>query len=757
MLLSMLSRISNLLAERYRVERELGAGGMATVYLAHDLKHDRAVAIKILRDELAASIGPERFLLEIKTTARLAHPHILPLHDSGEANGMLYYVMPYVEGETLRAKLDRDRSLPVSEAIAITRAIADALSYAHAHGVVHRDIKPENIFLQSGHALVADFGIARATSSSDVRMTSVGVAVGTPAYMSPEQSTGEDVDARSDQYALASMLYEMLTGDPPFTGPTPESILVQRFTKAPPKVTAKQPGVPRAVEVSICTAMSRDATDRFPTIDKFAESLTSHAARPMLDVDRRSVAVLPFANMSGDPSNEYFSDGISEEIINALAQIPGLHVPARTSAFSYKGKNVDLRTIGEQLSVATVLDGSVRKAGNRIRITAQLVNASDGYQLWSERYDRELTDVFAIQDEIASAIAAKLDITLGGGNAHLVKPPTRDIAAYDVYLKARALTRQRGASLPAAAEAFEQAIALDPDFGAAHAGLAQALILSAMWGIVPFPTVRQRASDAIDAAMAHDPSSVSAHIARGMLALCLLDRDNACKAFTRAVELDPSDSEARAIYAVYDRGYIRGAFADGIEEMEMALRGDPRGAHVHTHKALMLAWARRYEEAVDAARQARQLDPASFYATWSLIHALNVGGDLELAFTETEQAIARFGRHSWLMMGWAIGLRRAGRYEVADALYQELEARARTSYVQPMTRASAAFGANRIDDAVRLLNDALEIGDPLLPLVAGHWEGFRWLRDRPEYGALLARMGWTDPIPPAPRPPPRPA
>ena len=231
----MLSRISNLLADRYRVERELGAGGMATVYLAHDLKHDRAVAIKILRDELAASIGPERFLLEIKTTARLAHPHILPLHDSGEVNGTLYYVMPYVEGETLRAKLDRDRSLPVPEAIAITKAIADALSYAHAHGVVHRDIKPENIFLQSGHALVADFGIARATSSSDMRMTTVGVAIGTPAYMSPEQSTGEDVDARSDQYALASMLYEMLTAIRPLPDRRPSRFSSSASRKRRPK------------------------------------------------------------------------------------------------------------------------------------------------------------------------------------------------------------------------------------------------------------------------------------------------------------------------------------------------------------------------------------------------------------------------------------------------------------------------------------------------------------------------------------------
>jgi serine/threonine protein kinase/Tfp pilus assembly protein PilF len=757
MFVSMLRQMPALLADRYRIERELGAGGMATVYLAHDLKHDRAVAIKVLRDELAASIGPERFLLEIKTTARLTHPHILPLHDSGEVDGMLYYVMPYVDGETLRARMDRERRLPVADAIAITKAIADALGYAHAHGVVHRDIKPENVLFLEGVPMVTDFGIARATSNGDPRMTSIGVAIGTPAYMSPEQSTGEDVDARSDQYALASMLYEMLTGEAPFIGPTPESILVQRFTKLPPKVTAKHPSVPRAVEVSICTAMARDATDRFPTIDKFAESLTSSPARPIVDVNHRSVAVLPFANMSGDPSNEYFSDGVSEEIINALAQLPGVHVPARTSAFSYKGKNVDLRTIGEQLSVATVLEGSVRKSGNRIRITAQLVNVADGYQLWSERYDRELTDVFAIQDEIASAIAGKLDVTLGGGNAQLVKPPTRDIAAYDVYLKGRALVRQRGASLPAAADAFEQAIALDPEFSAAYAGLAQALVLSAMWGLTRFPAVKERASEAIDAALSRDPNSVSGHIASGILALCLLDRERACQSFTRAVALDPSDSEARAIYALYDRGYIRGSYDGGLDEMDMALLGDPRGAHVHAHKGLLLAWAGRFADAADAGRRACELDPGSFYATWALVHALNVGGDLDEASVETEKAIARFGRHSWLMMGWSAGLKRAGRPDIADALFQELEARARTAYVQPMTRASAAFGANRIDDTFRLLNEALEDGDPLLALVIGHWRAFDPLREHPAFDALLQRMGWTRPLPPAARPPARPA
>jgi len=740
------------LADRYRIDRELGAGGMATVYLAHDLKHDRAVAIKILREELAASIGPERFLLEIKTTARLTHPHILPLHDSGEADGLLYYVMPFVDGETLRARLDRERTLPVTEAIAITKAVADALHYAHAHGVVHRDIKPENIFLQAGHALVADFGIARATTT-DTRMTSVGVAIGTPTYMSPEQSTGEDVDSRSDQYALATMLYEMLTGEPPFTGPTPESILVQRFTKAPPKVTAKKPGVPRAVEASIVKAMAREVSDRFPTIDKFAESLTSRAASNAVDQDRRSVAVLPFANMSGDPENEYFSDGISEEIISALAQIPGLHVPARTSAFSYKGKNVDLRTIGEELSVATILEGSVRKAGNRIRITAQLVNVADGYHLWSERYDRELVDVFAIQDEIASAIVAKLNITLSGRAESLVKPPTRDLAAYDLFLKGRALMRQRGASLAAAAETLDQAIALDPDFAAAQASLGQALVLSAMWGLAPLASIHRRASEAIDAALARDPDAMTAQIASGILSLCNFDREKASAAFTRAVELDPMDPEARAIYALYDRGYIRGRFDEAVDEMEIALRADPRGAHVNAHMALLLAWAGRTDEAIPTARRARELDPASFYAAWSLVHALNVGGDPELATKETEAAMAQFGRHSWLMMGWSIGLARAGRPEVADALFQELEARARTSFVQPMPRATAAFGANRFDDMFRLLNEAYETRDPLLALMGGNWPPFDVIRGRPEYRAVLARMGWTTPLADAPRPP----
>jgi serine/threonine-protein kinase len=749
--------LSAALTGRYQVSRELGAGGMARVYLAHDAKHDREVAIKVLRDDLAASIGAERFLAEIKTTAKLNHPHILPLHDSGEANGYLYYVMPFVDGETLRERLTREGRMSVDDALSIAREVADALSYAHGHGVVHRDIKPENIFLAGGHALVSDFGIARAASVGTTRITSVGMALGTPAYMSPEQAVGEDVDGRADQYALASVLYEMLAGEAPFNGPTLESILVQRFTQAPPKVSVKRPEVPRSVESAVSTAMARSPAERFPTMSMFVESLSMHSATPPARPKARSIAVLPFANMSGDAQNEYFSDGISEEIINALAQLPGLHVAARTSAFSFKGRNVDLRTIGDQLGVATVLEGSVRKAGNRLRITAQLIDVSDGYHLWSERYDRELTDVFVVQDEIASAIAAKLDVTFGSrGDAQLVKPPTEDVDAYDAYLKGRALMQKRGASLSLAVEVFEHAIAIDPRFAAAHAYLGESLVLMSMWGIVPFGDLRARATAAIETAVALEPDSVSSQIALGLLRFASFDRGRASEAWTRAVELDPSDADARAIYALYDGAYLRGDFDTAILEVERAVAADPRSAAIRTHQSLVLAWANRTSDAERAAREAVALEPDAFYARWGLVHVLARSGNGAAAIRAAHEVMAKFGRHSWIVTAQALGARHV-RPDTATALFDELSARAKTTYVQPVMLATAALAAGRSDDAVRLLNEAIDDSDPLLALVLGHWPAFDELRGRADFRAILRRLGWEQPLAAGRRPPPPPA
>ncbi|MFI5310373.1 MAG: protein kinase [Gemmatimonadales bacterium] len=742
-----IAKLNASLTGRYAVERVLGHGGMATVFLARDLRHDRNVAIKVLREDLAASVGAERFLAEIRTTARLSHPHILPLHDSGEAGGFLFYVMPLVEGESLRDRLTREKRLPVDEAVRLVREAADALAYAHAHHVIHRDIKPENILLQSGHALVADFGIARAVSAAGAeRMTVAGLAIGTPAYMSPEQASGEDVDGRSDLYALASVLYELLAGEPPFTGPNVDSILAQRFTQAAPRVSLKRAGVTRPVEGAISTALARAPDDRFATVERFAEALAAGSGSGADAPDDRSIAVLPFANMSGDSENEYFSDGISEEIINALAQLPGLRVAARTSAFSFKGRNVDLRAIGDQLGVSTVLEGSVRKAGNRLRITAQLIKAADGYHLWSERYDRELTDVFAIQDEIANAIAAKLQVTAGSSTS-LVKPGTANLNAYDLYLKGRALEGQRGPALVTAVECFEQAVALDPEYAAAHAELAKSLLLLSMWGMRSPAETHPRAAVASARALEADATLVAVHVAQAMFAFCVEhDRVKASRAWAAAVTLDPADVEARALRADYDLTYARGECEEAIREVRLALTGDPLNGTALAHLSLILAWVRRFDEAEAEARELVEMGPGVFYSHWALVHSLILGPRPERGIAAASAMLEKFGRHPWPMMGLAMASGRAGQAGVASAIYDELGARARSTYVQPTVLALAALGAGRHDDFLRHFHEAMTTSDPFFALIAAHWPGLDPVRGEPGFVHILAEIGWDRPF-----------
>ncbi|MCX7042556.1 MAG: protein kinase, partial [Gammaproteobacteria bacterium] len=407
----------------YTINRELGRGGMSAVFLAEDCKHGRAVAIKVLHPELAASVGPERFLQEIRLAARLNHPHILGLHDSGSVDGMLYYVMPYVEGESLRERLDREQQMSIEEAVHHGRAIASALDYANRQGIVHRDVKPENVMLYEGEAMVMDFGIAKAMSNvGSETLTQTGMMVGTPAYVSPEQAAGElNLDGRSDQYSLACMMYEMLTGERPFSAATAQAVMAKRFTETAKPLRTIRAAVPESIERAVSKAMSTDPAGRFATTGQFGLALASGSMSTPSDTMvlpsptvsmAKSVAVLPFANMSADPENEYFTDGMAEEIINALSKIQALRVASRTSSFSYKGKNEHIGEIGKKLKVSTVLEGSVRKMGNKLRITAQLVNVAEGYHLWSERNDREMEDVFAIQDEISQAIVTALQVIL---------------------------------------------------------------------------------------------------------------------------------------------------------------------------------------------------------------------------------------------------------------------------------------------------------------------------------------------------------
>jgi serine/threonine protein kinase/Flp pilus assembly protein TadD len=574
-LVALVTPLTDALQDRYTLERELGGGGMATVYLARDLKHDRLVALKVLRPEFTASLGAERFLGEIKVIARLNHTHIVPLYDSGQAGDVLYYVMPYVEGESLRQRIDREKQLPIDDATQIARNVASALDYAHRHGIVHRDIKPENVMLHEGEALVTDFGIAKAiTAAGGHTLTQPGMAVGTPAYMSPEQAAGEaEPDGRSDIYSLGIVLYEMLAGEPPFTGPTPQAIISKRFIEPVPSVRAARPTTPETIDRAVAKALAQIPADRFSTAALFAQALSTPPTTSATTTPK-SIAVLPFVNMSADPDNEYFTDGIAEEIINALSKIQSLRVASRTSSFAFKGKPTTIADIGATLKAATILEGSVRKSGDRLRVTAQLIDVHDGYHLWSERYDRQLADVFAIQDEIADSIVGALRVMLSDDEKRAIgTATTTDIRAYDFYLRGRQYFHQfRRAGIQFARRMFERALEIDPRYALASAAAADCCSFLYMYWDAS--TANLDAADAFSRkALEFGPDLAEAHASRGF-ALSLIKRhDEARREFETAIRIDPQLFEAHYFYA--RASMQEGALDEAVRQYEAAARVRP--------------------------------------------------------------------------------------------------------------------------------------------------------------------------------------
>lgn len=415
---SSVEQVQAVVGDRYRIEREIGAGGMATVYLAVDLKHGRQVAVKVLDSGVTAAMSAERFLREIQLIASLQHPHVLPLHDSGEADGVLYYIMPFVKGESLRARLNRGTMIPVAEAVRLATEVAEALECAHRHGVVHRDVKPENILLSDGHALVADFGIARAVSDEGgARLTQTGSALGTPTYMSPEQITeSTTVDGRSDVYSLGCVLYELLAGIPPFTGPNAQAVMVKHVTGAvsPPRRSGET--IPPGVLHALLRALAKEPAERYARAADFAHALRIGTASPVPSAvaaaPAATIVVLPFENASPDPNDAYFSTGLTDEVISDLSKVKAIRVISRQSSMQLRGTTKDLRTIARELNVRYALTGSVRRAGDALRIVVELVDTGTDTSIWSEKYTGSVANVFELQEQLSRQIAAALKVTV---------------------------------------------------------------------------------------------------------------------------------------------------------------------------------------------------------------------------------------------------------------------------------------------------------------------------------------------------------
>ncbi len=618
-----IDRLSVALADRYRLERELGQGGMATVYLAEDIRHHRKVALKVLRPELAASLGSERFLREIEIAAGLPHPHILPLYDSGEVDGTLYYVMPFVNGESLRDRLKREKQLPIDDALRIAREVADALSYAHGHSVVHRDIKPENILLEAGHAVVADFGIARAiTAAGGASLTGTGMAVGTPAYMSPEQAAGEaDLDGRSDLYSLACVLYEMLAGQPPFTGPTVESLVRQHLTVEPRPITLHRPAVPGEVAAALTRALAKAPADRFNPVGQFAEALSRPSSLPPSasiqpgrtwvagaaaavvvmavagwlfagrggtaggSAPARSIAVLPFAMLGADSADESFMLGMHGEIVTQLGKLSALQVASRSSALQYRGTGKAEREIAGELGVAHLLTGSVQRSGGQVHVNVALGDARSGRQLWAESYDRQLTpeNLFAIQGDIAREVASALRVRLTEEQqADIVRAPTANLAALDLYHQALQLWDSRG--LPendtVMVQLATRAVGLDSQFIPAWGLLAQAR----SWLI--------RSGTATDTTPAREA----------------LDRVHA---------LAPGALDDR-LAAAYFKYYARADYAGALEDLQAAERLLPNSSEITLAMGLLLRRLGRWDEALTQMKRTVDRDPRSLLAIQDL-------------------------------------------------------------------------------------------------------------------------------------------
>ena len=707
----------------YRILEKLGAGGMGEVFLAQDTKLDRRVALKFLPVQLALDEELKaRFKREARAAATLNHPNIITVYEVSEHENTPFIAMEYVEGESLKDLIGK-RELSICEVLDISLQISEGLAAAHEASIVHRDIKPQNILRgKDGRVRICDFGLAKA--KRDVTLTQAGSTLGTVAYMSPEQAQGKEADHRSDIFSFGVVLYEMITGRLPFKGAHEAATIHSIVNDTPEPLARYKSDVPGELQRIVDKAMEKNREMRYQhyydlraDLGRLKTDLETGVTKTLETAAKSmpSIAVLPFTDLSADKDQEYFCDGMAEEIINALTHLEGLHVVARTSAFSFRGKEIDIREIGKKLSVNTVVEGSVRKAGNKLRITAQLINVSDGYHLWSERFDREMEDVFVIQDEITLAIVDKLKIKLlGKEKQELVKRHTDNQEAYSFYLKGRYFwNKMNPGGFEKAIEYFEKAIEKDPNLAVAYAGLADSHWYSSFWGNLPPRQTYPKAREAANKAIEIDDTLGEAHATLASIHTHYdWDWEAAEREFKRAIELAPGSSYTRVYYSFYLN--LQRRHDEAIAQARKAQELDPVSSFCNTTLGHRLWQARRYDEAIEEFQKWLVIEPNDWFAHHHLSQLYLEKSMIKEAIAEIDKSLELSGGVPMNVANAVMIHYRFGDKEVAERLFDSLKKRASHEYIPPMCFVYIYLVRGEADQAFEWVKKAYEERDGFL-------------------------------------------